>query len=88
MKADENQEPSVELQWDMMRSKGFDVVIEKSKSSKSKGVWPGFKVYKGFVVVLWWGCGVIRGEKLVICDIDSLLRWYMIKSLLFKCFLK
>ena len=27
------------------------------------------QVYEGFVVVVRWGCGMIRGLKILICDL-------------------
>ena len=38
---------------------------------------PGFKVYRGVVVVLWGGCMLIRGLRLRVFDLDCKKRWYL-----------
>ena len=38
---------------------------------------PLFGDCKGLVVVIRWGCGVIREVKILICDLERLLRFYL-----------
>ena len=46
--------------------RGFDWVDHKVENVKIKVCGAVFWVCKGFVVVLWWGCGMIGGERLII----------------------
>ena len=48
---------------------------------------PGFGVCGG-VVILWSGCGVIRGEELRIFDLKSRLPWYPDKGDCLRRFLR
>ena len=57
------------------------------KSLKLRHVRPNFEIYAPFVVIQRRGCGVIRGEKLIISDIDDRLRWYVVKGVGFSDFL-
>ena len=52
------------------------------------GVRPLFWVYKGFVVIVWWGCTIITESRVIIYDLYVQFRWYVVKSLLLKGFLK
>ena len=49
---------------------------------------PVFKVYKGLLVIVWWGCGLITRLKVRICAIKYILRWYIVKSWCLGDFLK
>ena len=49
-------------------SGGLSGVTKKPKISKIKGCATTFLGLGGFVVVLWWGCGMIGGSRLIICD--------------------
>ena len=46
------------------------------KSLKLVNLQPLLQSCEGLVVVLYRGCGVIRGSKLSIFDQESRLRWY------------
>ena len=46
------------ISWEI---RGFGEVIKRAKIFERGGVGPVFGVYKGLVVVLWWGCEVIWG---------------------------
>ena len=45
---------------------------------------PVFGFYKGLVVIVWWGAGLIIEVKLTIFDCESLLLWYFGDSWGFK----
>ena len=47
---------------------------------KKVNMQPLLWVYKGLVVIVWWGCGVIRGLKSIICGLDKEVLWYVCKS--------
>ena len=39
-----------------------------------------FENYVPFVVIVKRGCGLIRGARFIICDLESKLLWYMCKG--------
>ena len=59
-----------------------------SETKKMKGVRPVLWVCKGFFVVLRRACGMVRGSKTEICDLEYERRWYMCQRIGFKGFLK
>ena len=49
-------------------------VIENAKSAKVGVTAPHLRVWVGVGVVLWWGCGMIRGVGFIICGLEKELR--------------
>ena len=45
---------------------------------------PTFSFYVLFVVVVWWGCALIKEPKTEISYIESKLLWYVFKCEVFK----
>ena len=58
------------LRWYFCEKGGLVEVRKKRKTRKERDMWSLFWVYKGFLVVLREGCGVIRGAGLRIFDND------------------
>ena len=40
------------------------------KCKKSRGVGPVLRYYALVLVIVWWGCGVIREAESLICNIE------------------
>lgn len=76
-----NEEESAELRWYVCESEGLGGVREKRRNSLKVGsVEPLLWYWEYVLVVVRWGCEGFGGLKVLICDLEYILRWYILES--------